>query len=402
VWLLLCLAFFVVCAVLTTQSPVSQVKEHGQTTIRIIDEHKSPFVTQQTAQVGSEIYLITKGKQLQKGYEYNVTGSWKSTQNKFLRYADIDGELKIEKVTAAQNTCDGYCRYINLRSDFKRNLEQRYYQAYCSDLVSAIGNRCRQIANLGKALVIGGDIDPDIKKGARVLGMSHVLVVSGWQVALLLTFAEILTQNQSKQTRLLLLFLFGFILWLLVGSQPPVMRALLSTGISVSVLWLTGRKVDYLRSLGWSVILILIFTPAWVFSVSLHLSVLASIGVYLGNWGTGVVQKYVSPTLGASVLVIPYASTVFGISPFTLISNIFILPIIEYLTFAQVLVPIPLLGDIAALLSTPWLLFISELAVSVKNLTIPHWDIPIEVIVIIYAVLLIFLTKVRLKTKKST
>jgi len=139
-------------------------------------------------------------------------------------------------------------------------------------------------AALMKGLVYGLpiQIDPILKQEIIKSGLAHLVVLSGANVTLLTQFSEKLFFSFSKKMGIAFqtLFLCGFIY--MVGPQAPLMRAVCMFFCTV-VCILAGRP----SLIGWNlfltILLVAIFVPEWITSVSFQLSVFATIGIII--WG---------------------------------------------------------------------------------------------------------------------
>ena len=109
-------------------------------------------------------------------------------------------------------------------------------------------------------------------------GMLHVLVASGFNVALVASLAWVMVKNLPKLWQLLgILTLIWFYVFLL-EFQPPLLRAAWMFSL-VFLLKFVGIRTSRRRVLAWSVVVILVFQPALLSSLSLWLSVLATLGI---------------------------------------------------------------------------------------------------------------------------
>ncbi|PWU14509.1 MAG: hypothetical protein C5B49_13080 [Bdellovibrio sp.] len=135
---------------------------------------------------------------------------------------------------------------------------------------------------LGGALICGKDLPPsDLKNLFIDDGLYHVLVVSGAHLTWITMLLGILLQRTwgSEKSPLSLIFLTAFLTFyaFVTGIQPPVIRSLFQF-----LLLLFDRRgrmgaADILSSYFFC----LAFHPAWVFSLSLHLSTVATLAFVL-------------------------------------------------------------------------------------------------------------------------
>ena len=171
--------------------------------------------------------------------------------------------------------------------------------------------------------VLGDDRgqDRDTVDRFREAGLSHLLVVSGQNVAFALVLAGPLVARGPNGARLawaaVVLVLFGTI----VRWEPSVVRAIVMAGLAVSARTF-ARPTDRLQLLAAAVTAILLIDPLLVGSVSFLLSVSASAGIaVLSPWfaarlpGPRPFVEVLSATAGAQLGVAPVLLRVFGSVP---------------------------------------------------------------------------------------
>ncbi len=117
----------------------------------------------------------------------------------------------------------------------------------------------------------------------RRSGLSHLVAVSGTNVAIVLGSILVLASRLPHKLRLVLSGLGLALFVLIVGPEPSVLRAAAMGGIGLCALaW--GRRAEPLHALGIALLVVLAFRPGMVFSVGLQLSVAATAGIVL--WTT--------------------------------------------------------------------------------------------------------------------
>lgn len=111
-------------------------------------------------------------------------------------------------------------------------------------------------------------------------GLSHLLAVSGLHLSVLLSLFSLFLQQSwlPRKCRLSLEIFLAISFAAMTGMSPSILRAAFMLVLHRLAL-LLGRDADTLNSLGISVILILLFHPYGVFSISLQLSYLATMGI---------------------------------------------------------------------------------------------------------------------------
>lgn len=198
-----------------------------------------------------------------------------------------------------------------------------------------LGNGLRRIVESGAAhlpdttrglfggLVLGDDRgQPDeVVERFRQAGLSHLLVVSGQNVAFVLALASPLVARGSMGARLAwtaaVLGLFGA----MVRWEPSVLRAVVMAGLAAGARSLGGAAQPVPLLCG-AVCLLLLADPLLVGSVSFQLSVAASAGLAVLTpriasflRGPRLVRELLATTAGAQAGVAPVLLAVFGLVP---------------------------------------------------------------------------------------
>lgn len=136
----------------------------------------------------------------------------------------------------------------------------------------------RQDSALAIALFLGdrSDLADTLNRDFQRLGVSHLLAISGMHFTILLSGLDRLLSPfiPSKKKRALLLAAADIGYMLLCGMAESVVRAGLMLLLTYAAMFF-GRKSDLPTSLGVSAMLILLFSPASIYSVGLQLSVTA-------------------------------------------------------------------------------------------------------------------------------
>lgn len=178
----------------------------------------------------------------------------------------------------------------------------------------------RDRAALLAALVLGtrDDLDDDLLRDA---GLSHLVVVSGRHVAVLLAgvlaTTAVLGIGHRGRHRLALGVLWWFVV--LTRWQPSVLRAAVMTTL-VLVAALSGRGRDALHGLAVTVLLLLLGDPLLARQAGFALSVLATGGVlvavqHAAAAGASRVQTVLRATVAAQVATAPVLLTMVGSVP---------------------------------------------------------------------------------------
>lgn len=112
----------------------------------------------------------------------------------------------------------------------------------------------------------------------KMVGLLHIVVLSGINITLLGAIVAKLTSRFSRLTSSLLTILIIILFILFVGPQAPIIRASFM-GVLTLVAIIYGRKNFVLYALFLSAVFILMFWPKWLTTVSFQLSYGATLGL---------------------------------------------------------------------------------------------------------------------------
>ena len=186
-------------------------------------------------------------------------------------------------------------------------------------------------------------LDPELSDAFRAAGLSHIMAVSGANVAFILMPLMWLLRHLGVNRRrsgacaipLLLLYV------LMTGFDASIVRAACMAILMLAghVLW---RKTDLAASLAGAMTLMLLCNSAWLFDVGFLLSFLATgaIGLFceplarkLPAWMPKGVREVVSATLSAQAGVLPVQIISFHVlNPYAIPINLIVVPMTGLLT----------------------------------------------------------------------
>ena len=193
------------------------------------------------------------------------------------------------------------------------------------------------------AMVLGSrsvDLPFDVKDRFRTVGLSHVIAVSGFHVALVLGVVLQLTRRLSARFQFLLGSSTLLSLLVLTGLQPSVLRAVLM-GLGAMTALVMRRKTKPLGALILTAVLLLLFNPIWIWDLGFQLSFLATLGLLVT---VPALMRRLDwlPTLLASAIAIPLAATLwtlplqlyhFGVTaPYGIVVNLLVTPLVMVTT----------------------------------------------------------------------
>lgn len=254
-------------------------------------------------------------------------------------------------------------------------------------------------------------------------GLIHVVVVSGFNVSLVMGLAYSLFKYASLNKRFIFGSTFALLYLFIVGFEPPILRAVLM-GILVAFSQARGEDKNSIYILLVIVLLMLLFQPTLIDSLSLHLTFLATLGIYLlgmpldryissssfFNFLPSFIKTDVSASFSAQLFVTPLLIYKFErISLISLPANFLILwtiPLIMFIGFLYLLLSslylLPLTYYLSFILQAPLEVFIdfvnfmSSLPYSNVSLTISP-----PILFLLYFILLLLVLFIRSKLWKK-
>jgi competence protein ComEC len=220
-------------------------------------------------------------------------------------------------------------------------------------------------AALLTGILLGNDegIPRSLLDQFRATGTAHIIAISGFNITII-SAALVKLFNRFLQRYVALLVALAVIALyvVLVGAEPPVVRAAIMGGLATLAL-IVGRQNDGLTSLLLTASLMTAWQPMALWDVSFQISFAAMLGLILyadrlarwvestlGRWVTmetaerltGLSRDTLLATTAAQITVLPLMAYHFGqFSPLTLLANLLVLPVQPVIMY---------LGSTAALL----------------------------------------------------
>ena len=152
---------------------------------------------------------------------------------------------------------------------------------------------------------------PVVSDDFRAAGLTHLLAVSGQNVAFVLILARPLIERFDYRGRwLLTLGVIGFFA-LVTRFEPSVLRATVMAAIAATAT-LLGRDASSRRVLALAVTLLVLVDPLLVYSVAFRLSVAASTGIIL--WAPRLSERLPGPRLLADAMSVTISAQL-AVSP---------------------------------------------------------------------------------------
>jgi competence protein ComEC len=216
-------------------------------------------------------------------------------------------------------------------------------------------------ASLGAGFVLGQKqaLPPDFEEALRVVGLTHVVVASGYNLTILVRLARRLFAKFSRYAALLSGAVMTMLFMGITGLSPSMTRAGLVAGLSL-LIWYYGRSIHPLVLLVVVAAITVLIKPTYAWGdVGWLLSFTSFVGVMLlapllqvyffGEKQPSTIRQIVGETISAQLLTMPIIIALFGtVSTTALLANVLVLPLVP---LAMLLV---FISGLAALLM-PWL-----------------------------------------------
>ncbi len=196
-------------------------------------------------------------------------------------------------------------------------------------------------ASLGAGFLLGekSALPEKLEQDLRLLGLTHIVVASGYNLTILIRFARRFFARISRFTALsasgFLIFAFANV----TGFSPSMTRASLIAGLSL-LAWYFGRKFHPLVLLPFSAAVTVAINPAYAWGdIGWLLSFMSFVGVIMlaplihaffwGDKKPGNIRQVFIETMSAQALTLPIIAIAFGqYSSLSLLANVLILPLI--------------------------------------------------------------------------
>lgn len=212
-------------------------------------------------------------------------------------------------------------------------------------------------ASLGLGFLVGqrSSLPIELDKQLQIVGLTHIVVASGYNLTILVRMARRLLARVSKYLTAVssMAMIGGFIL--ITGFSPSMSRAGLVAFLSLAA-WYYGRKISPFILLPLAAAVTLVVNPSFAWGdAGWYLSFAAFGGVmiaapllqvyFFGEEKPGFVRQILGETTAALLVTAPIIMYIFGqYSPYALLSNLLVVPVIPFIMLAV------FMGGVASLL----------------------------------------------------
>lgn len=243
-------------------------------------------------------------------------------------------------------------------------------------------------ASLGIGFVVGqkSSLTPELEQQLRIVGLTHLVVASGYNLTILMRFAKRLFEARSKFMTMTtsIVLMVGFIG--ISGASPSMMRAGMVAGLSL-LAWHYGRTFHPML-----LILYVAGATAWWqplyewADIGWWLSFLAFFGVLIlsplivkqlyRDKKPGALLQIVCESIAAQIMTLPLILMIFGSLPvLSIVANVVSAPLIPMamlLTFIAGIVAMTV-PSIALMAALPAEIVLSYFVAVVRTLSLPAW-----------------------------
>ena len=223
-------------------------------------------------------------------------------------------------------------------------------------------------AGLAAGIVVGlrDRVDRSLAADFTTVGASHIVAISGWNIAIVAASVAALAGSWARRRRALLTAVAIVTYVVFAGASPSVVRAAAMAGV-VLVARESGRAGRATAALGWAAVILLLVDPALVSDAGFQLSTLATAGILA--WATPLNAdlrrraparlpdwpvECLAVSLAAQAATLPVVLLVFG--RLAIISPLVNLAVVPIVAPAMAAAGIALVGGFASTAGAPVLM----------------------------------------------
>ena len=220
-------------------------------------------------------------------------------------------------------------------------------------------------AGLAAGIVVGlrDRVDRDLATAYTTAGLSHVIAISGWNIAIVAALIGALLRRWPRRRRAVAALLTIGLYTILTGASASVVRAAFMAVVTTAARE-TGRSGSAAAALAWAAIGMLMLDPSVVGDAGFQLSALATAGLiawgtplsrFLASWRGGILPGWLAEGLGISLAAqaatLPVVLLAFG--RLALLSPVVNLVVVPLVPGAMAGAAVAMLGGFASLAGAP-------------------------------------------------
>jgi competence protein ComEC len=232
-------------------------------------------------------------------------------------------------------------------------------------------------AGLAAGIVVGlrDRVDRDLAADFTTVGASHIVAISGWNIAIVAASVAALGGGMARRRRALLTATAIVLYVAFAGASASVVRAAAMAGV-VLLARESGRAGRAAAALGWAALILLLVDPHLVTDAGFQLSTLATAGILawatpLGAWLTNAARgrapawlvECLAVSLAAQAATLPVVLATFG--RLAIVSPVVNLAVVPLVAPAMAASAVALGAGLAAMVGAP--------AVVATVLGLPAW-----------------------------
>jgi len=246
----------------------------------------------------------------------------------------VSGKLYASRGASQANVSFAIIDVFGSRPSFVDSVRRRFTAGMQSALPEPL-------ASFGLGLLVGqrNTLPPEVAQALLMVGLTHIIAVSGYNLTILLEVSRRLLGKRSKfQSTLAALALIGTFL-LFAGSSASIVRAAVISIIGLAA-WYYGRTIKPVLLILLAAALTAYANPVYLWSdISWYLSFLAFFGVlvlaplivrrFLGAKQPRLLTQIMIESLCAQIMTIPIVLFIFGqVSLVGMIANMLVVALI--------------------------------------------------------------------------
>jgi competence protein ComEC len=196
-------------------------------------------------------------------------------------------------------------------------------------------------SSLGIGYLVGQrrSLPTDLSDALKLVGLTHVVVASGYNLTILVRLARRLFIRISKYTSAFAAIVMIVVFMAIAGASPSMSRAGLIASLSLAA-WYYGRKFHPIILLSIAIAVTVLLDPSYAWGdLGWQLSFAAFAGVmilaplaqryFFGDKKPGIIGQILGETVSAQIVTVPIIIASFGqLSNVAIVSNLLVLPLV--------------------------------------------------------------------------
>lgn len=298
--------------------------------------------------IGEEVVFRTR---LRKPRDFTTTTGRVFRYGQYLRQMNIHAIASVKEIS-----CVGYAHTPNIFSALRGKFVRAMNAVLPSQEASLLG---------GLLLGLRGSLSDELMEAFRITGLIHIIVLSGYNVTLVAEAVRRVFSRTPEVIALSLSFITIIMFVLLSGAQTAAVRAGGMASVAL-IARASCREYDGIRTLLLIAALMVLYNPDQIlFSASLHMSFLATLGLLIFSPAIErrlkcitdrfQIRSIVAVTLATQIYLLPYLAYAIGeVSVIGMLANILVLPLIPLaMAFGAFVSVIALFSPVAAIPLVP-------------------------------------------------